>query len=335
MLSYILKRLLWMPVVLVLVVTLVFFLTHMVPGSAVRVLLGPHAGVAQLEKATAEYGLDKPLLTQYFLYMGRLLLHGDLGQSIVTRRTVVRDLSIYLPATLELTLFSLILIVVVGVALGVVAAVHRNSVFDIMARGVAVGGVALPQFWLGLMFILLFSFYLRWFPMGGRLEMTITPPLRVTGMYVFDSLFAGDRKAFWDALHHLVLPVLVMALTNLSTTTSMVRSSMLRTLSEDFTLMAKAYGHRPFRVHYVYALKNSLISAVSVIGLTTGYLLGGAVLVETVFDWPGIGLYAARSILHVDYAPVVGVALLSAAIYAVVNLITDLLYAALDPRIRY
>jgi len=167
------------------------------------------------------------------------------------------------------------------------------------------------------------------------MEMIITPPHRITGMYVFDSLFTGNWVAFWDALHHLALPVLVMALTNLSTTTAMVRSSMLRTLSEDFTLMAKAYGHRPFRVHYVYALKNSLISAVSVIGLTTGYLLGGAVLVETVFDWPGIGLYAARSILHVDYAPVVGVALLIAAIYAVVNLITDLLYAALDPRIRY
>jgi len=334
MLSYILKRLLWMPVVLVLVVTLVFFLTHMVPGSAVRILLGPHAGVAQLEKATAEYGLDKPLLTQYFLYMGHLL-RGDLGRSIVTRRTVASELLAFLPATLELTLFSLLLIVVVGVALGVVAAVHRNSVFDVMARGVAVGGVALPQFWLGLMFILLFSFYLRWFPMGGRLEMTLTPPPRVTGMYIIDSLLAGNMRTFWDALRHLALPVLVMALTNLSTTTAMVRSSMLRTLGEDFTLMAKAYGHRPFRVHYVYALKNSLISAVSVIGLTTGYLLGGSVLVETVFDWPGIGLYAARSILHVDYAPVIGVALLIAAIYAVVNLITDLLYGALDPRIRY
>jgi len=334
MLKYVLKRLLWMPVVLWLVVTLVFFLTHMVPGSAVRVLLGPHAGEAQLEKATEEYGLDKPLLTQYLLYMGHLL-HGDLGRSIATRRTVVSDLSTFLPATLELTLFSLILIVVVGIALGVVAAVHRNSIFDVMARGIAVGGVALPQFWLGLMFILLFSYYLRWFPIGGRLEMTLVPPPRVTGMYTIDSLLAGNLRTFWDALRHLALPVLVMALTNLSTTTAMVRSSMLRTLNEDFTLMAKAYGHRPFRVHYVYALKNSLISAVSVIGLTTGYLLGGDVLVETVFDWPGIGLFAARSILHVDYAPVVGVALVIAAVYAVVNLVTDLLYGALDPRIRY
>ncbi len=334
MLKYVIKRLLWMPLVLLLVVTLVFFLTHMVPGSAIRVLLGPHVGEAQLQKATAEYGLDKPLLTQYFIYMGHLL-RGDLGRSIVTRRPVATELATYLPATLELTFFSLVLIVVVGVVLGVVAAVHRNSPLDILARGVAVGGVALPQFWLGLMFILLFSYYLRWFPMGGRMEMTIAPPTRLTGMYVFDSLFTGNWAALWDALHHLALPVLVMALTNLSTTTAMVRSSMLRTLNEDFTLMAKAYGHRPFRVHYIYALKNSLISAVSVIGLTTGYLLGGDVLVETVFDWPGIGLYAARSILHVDYAPVIGVALVIAAVYAVVNLITDLLYGALDPRIRY
>jgi peptide/nickel transport system permease protein len=334
MLKYVIKRLLWMPLVLLLVVTLVFFLTHMVPGSAIRVLLGPHVGEAQLQKATAEYGLDKPLLTQYFIYMGHLL-RGDLGRSIVTRRPVATELATYLPATLELTFFSLVLIVVVGVVLGVVAAVHRNSPLDILARGVAVGGVALPQFWLGLMFILLFSYYLRWFPMGGRMEMTIAPPTRLTGMYVFDSLFTGNWEALWDALHHLALPVLVMALTNLSTTTAMVRSSMLRTLNEDFTLMAKAYGHRPFRVHYIYALKNSLISAVSVIGLTTGYLLGGDVLVETVFDWPGIGLYAARSILHVDYAPVIGVALVIAAVYAVVNLITDLLYGALDPRIRY
>ena len=334
MLRYVLKRLLWMPVVLWLVVTLVFFLTHMVPGSAVRVLLGPHAGEEQLRKATEEYALDKPLLTQYFIYMSRLV-QGDLGRSIVSRRPVIRDLATFLPATLELTLVSLLLIIVVGILLGVVAAVRRNGVLDVVARGIAVGGVALPQFWLGLMFILAFSYYLRWFPIGGRLALAVSPPTRLTGMYVFDSLFTGNWPVLWDSLRHLALPVIVMALTNLSTTTAMVRSSMLRTLNEDFTLMAKAYGHRPFRVHYVYALKNSLISAVSVIGLTTGYLLGGAVLVETVFDWPGLGLFAARSILHVDYAPVIGVALLIAAVYAVVNLITDLLYGVLDPRIRY
>ena len=193
----------------------------------------------------------------------------------------------------------------------------------------------MPVFWLGLMLILLFSYYLGWLPMGGRLDLTLSPPQRTTGLYVLDSVITGNWRTLGNALLHLILPGFTLALTNLSTTTAMVRSSMLRTLNEEFTLMQKAYGHSPFKVHYVYALKNSLISAVSVLGLTTGYLLGGAVLVETVFDWPGMGLCAAKSILYVDYAPVVGVALLIAFVYAIVNLATDLLYAVLDPRIRY
>jgi len=334
MTRYIVKRILWIPVVLWLVATLVFFLTHLVPGSAIRILLGPHAGEEQIRHAIKEYGLDKPLWNQYLVYIGKLV-RGDMGHSIVTRRPVLRELVTYFPATLELTLVSLILIIVMGVALGVVAAVHRNSILDVLARGIAVGGVAMPQFWLGLMLILLFSYHLGWLPMGGRLDLTLSPPQKLTGMYVLDSLLTGNWRTLGNAILHLILPAVTLAITNLSTTTAMVRSSMLRTLNEDFVLMAKAYGHSAFKVHYVYALKNSLISAVSVVGLTSGYLLGGAVLVETVFDWPGMGLFAARSILHVDYAPVVGVALFIAFVYAVINLITDILYALLDPRIRY
>ena len=334
MIRYIIQRVLWIPVTLWLVVTLMFFMTHLVPGSAVRILLGPHTSEAQIIKVTQEYGLDKPLITQYGVYL-RNLLKGDLGKSIVTRRPVLTELMTYLPATIELTLFSLVLIIVFGILLGVVAAVHRNSLFDILARGIAVGGVAMPQFWLGLMFILVFSYYLGWFPMGGRLALSVTPPQHITGLYVVDSLLTGNWHALGDAMLHLLIPGITLALTNLSTTTAMVRSSMLKTLGEDYTLMARAYGHPAIKINYVYALKNSLISAVSVIGLTTGYLLGGAVLVETVFDWPGMGLFAARSILHVDYAPVIGVAIIIAIVYAVVNLATDLLYAVLDPRIRY
>ncbi len=334
MIRYIIKRVMWMPVILWLVVTLVFFMTHLVPGSAVRILLGPHTSEAQIEKVTEEYGLDEPLFTQYLVYM-KNLLRGDFGKSIVSRRPVLTELITYLPATIELTVFSLLLIIVFGILLGVVAAVHRNSIFDVFARGIAVGGVALPQFWLGLMFILVFSYYLGWFPMGGRLALTMTPPERITGLYVIDSLLTGNWRTLGSSLLHLLIPGITLALTNLSTTTAMVRSSMLRTLGEDYTLMARAYGHSAVKINYVYALKNSLISAVSVIGLTTGYLLGGAVLVETVFDWPGMGLFAAVSILHVDYAPVIGVAIVIAAVYAVVNLVTDLLYALLDPRIRY
>jgi len=334
MIRYVIKRVLWIPITLWLVATLMFFMTHLVPGSAVRMLLGPHTSEAQIEKVTAEYGLDKPLLTQYWAYLGDLA-KGDFGKSIVTRRPVLKELVTYLPATIELTLFSLSLIIVFGILLGVVAAVHRNSPLDVFARGIAVGGVALPQFWLGLMFILVFSYYLGWFPMGGRLSLTLTPPHRITGLYVLDSLLTGNWRVLGNALLHLLIPGITLALTNLSTTTAMVRSSMLKTLGEDYTLMARAYGHSAVKVNYVYALKNSLISAVSVIGLTTGYLLGGAVLVETVFDWPGMGLFAATSILHVDYAPVIGVAIFIAIVYAVVNLVTDLLYALLDPRIRY
>jgi peptide/nickel transport system permease protein len=331
---YILKRLLQLPVVLLLVVTLVFFLTHAIPGSAIRILLGTHAGEEQIRHATEEFGLDKPLPIQYLIYVKKLV-QGDLGTSIVSRRAVLKDLIVYFPATIELSLAALLLIILVGVPLGVISAIHRNSVLDVLARGLAVGGVAMPQFWLGLMFLLFLFYWLGVFPGGGRLDLTISPPTRITGMYVLDSLLTGNWTTLANALKHIALPAITLALTNLSTTTAMVRSAMLQSLSQDYITMARAYGFGKFTVHYIYALKNSLISAVSVIGLTTGYLLGGAVLVETVFDWPGMGLFASRAILNVDYAPVVGVAMVISFVYVVMNLLADILYALLDPRIRY
>jgi peptide/nickel transport system permease protein len=332
--SYIARRLLMLPVVLLMVATLVFFLTHAIPGSAIRILLGPHAGEKQIEQATREFALDKPLLTQYVIYMKKLF-QGDLGDSIVSRRPVIKDLMTFFPATIELSFAALGVIIIIGVMLGVVAALHRNSPLDIFARGVAVGGVALPQFWLGLMFILLFFYWAGILPGGGRLELVMTAPKTITGMYIVDSLLTGNWQTLWNAVKHIFLPATTLALTNMSTTTAMVRSSMLRTLSEDYITMARAYGFGSFRVNYVYALKNSLISAVSVLGLTTGYLLGGTVLVETVFDWPGIGLFASQAILNVDYAPIIAVTMLVSFVYAIMNLIADILYAVLDPRIRY
>lgn len=332
--AYIIKRLLMLPLVVLMVATLVFFLTHAIPGSAIRILLGPHAGEAQIEKATKEFGLDRPLVVQYAIYMGKLL-RGDLGESIVSRRPVLEDLLTFFPATIELALVALVLIVVVGVLLGAVSAIHRSSLLDMLARGLAVGGVAMPQFWLGLMLILVFFYWSGWLPGGGRLELTLEPPATITGMYILDSLLTGNWKALSDSLVHIILPAATLALTNLSTTTAMVRSSMLQTLSQDYITMARAYGFSSARVHYFYALKNSMISAVSVLGLTTGYLLGGAVLVETVFDWPGIGLFAAQSIINVDYAPIIAVAMLVSTVYAIMNLAADILYAVLDPRIRY
>ncbi|MBW1712249.1 MAG: ABC transporter permease [Deltaproteobacteria bacterium] len=332
--AYVVKRLLMMPVVLLMVATLIFFLTHAIPGSAIRILLGPHAGEAQIQQATEEFALDRPLLVQYGIYMKKLF-QGDLGQSIVSRRPVIEDLMTYFPATIELSLAALILIIIVGVILGAVAAIHRSSLLDMFARGVAVGGVAMPQFWLGLMFILIFFYWSGFLPGGGRLDLTLTAPKTITGMYVLDSLLTGNWATLRNSLIHLFLPAVTLALTNMSTTTAMVRSSMLHTLSEDYITMAQAYGFSKTKVHYVYALKNSLISAVSVLGLTTGYLLGGTVLVETVFDWPGVGLFASQAILNVDYAPIIGVTMLISFVYVVMNLIADILYAVLDPRIRY
>jgi ABC-type dipeptide/oligopeptide/nickel transport system permease component len=331
--AYILKRLLMLPIVLLMVATLVFFLTHAIPGSAIRILLGPHAGQSQIDQATEEFGLNKPLLTQYLIHMKKLL-QGDLGMSIVSRRPVLKDLLTYFPATIELSLAALFMIIVIGVFLGIISAIHRSSIIDVFARGLAVGGVAVPQFWLGLMFILFF-YWAGWLPGGGRLELGVTPPKGITGLYTLDCLLTGNWSTLWDCLVHILLPATTLALTNLSTTTAMVRSSMLNTLSQDYITTARAYGFSNARVHYVYALKNSLISAVSVIGLTSGYLLGGAVLVETVFDWPGIGLFASQAILNVDYAPIIAVTMLISFVYVMMNLVADILYAVLDPRIRY
>lgn len=331
---YIAKRLAWVPIILLGVVTIVFLLTHLIPGSAIRVLLGPHATEAMVQRVTKEYGLDKPLVYQYGIYLWKLL-HGDLGKAIITGRTVVADLAIYLPATIELVVASLIIIIVAGITLGVTSAVYRNGIMDLLARGIAVGGASLPEFWLGLMIILLFFYWLGILPAGGRVDPYIGAPRHITGLYTLDSLLTGNWAAFKSTLLHLILPAITLSFVNLSTTTRMARSSMLRTLREDYITMARAYGFGRFRVNYIYALKNALTPVVSVLGLTTGYLLGGDVLVEAVFDWPGIGLYAAHSIVNVDYAPIVAVALLTSFSYVIINVIVDIMYALIDPRVKY
>jgi len=331
---YIAKRLALIPLVLLGVVTIVFLLTHLIPGSAVRVLLGPHTTEAQIQRVTEEYGLDKPLTHQYGIYLWKVL-HGDLGKSIITGRSVIADLGTYLPSTIELISAALIIITITGITLGVVAAVYRNGIFDFLARGLTVGGVAMPQFWLGLMVILIFFYWLGILPGGGKVDPSIGAPYHITGLYILDSLLTGNWAALESTLLHLVLPALTLAFTNLSTTTRMARTSMLKVLREDYIAMARAYGFGAFKINYVYALKNALTPVISVLGLITGSLLGGAFLVETVFDWPGIGLYATRSITNVDYAPVIGVALLTSFTYVLINIIVDITYTLIDPRIKY
>jgi len=316
------------------VVTLVFFLTHLIPGSAVSVLLGPLAGQAQIEDTIRKYGLDKPLVQQYTIYLSKLL-HGDLGRSIVTGRSTLKDIAVFLPASVELVGTSLVIIVVVGLALGVTSAVHKDKFLDVFARGVAVAGVSIPQFWMGLMAILVCHFWINLFPIGGRISAAVSPPAHITGLYVLDSLITRDWSALADSLYHMVLPTATLAVSSLSTITRVTRSSMLDTLKKDYIITAKAYGFTNLKINYKYALKNALISSISVLGLLVGYLLGGTFLVEAVFDWPGIGLYAAQSIVNVDYSPVIAVALIISGVYVSVNLLVDILYWILDPRIKY
>ena len=334
MFLFLIRRLAMIPITMWGVVTLVFFLIHAVPGSPVYVLLGPHAGEAEIQKAIEDFGLDRPLAHQYATYLARIFT-GNLGRSITTGRPVRTDLAVFLPATLELTLVSLLLIAVLGTLLGVLSALRPNTLIDTVSRGIAIGGVSMPQFWLGLLLILVFYYYLHWLPGGGRVDPFIRDLPRTTGLLILDSLLAGNWEALKSACFHMILPALTLAATNLSTLTRVTRNAMLRSLREDYITMMRAYGVREKRLAFLFAFKNALVAIVSVLGLTTGFLLSGSVLVETVFDWPGLGLYATTAILNVDFEPVVGVALLISLIYVVLNLITDVAYTLVDPRIRY
>lgn len=334
MFAYLLRRLLWTPVVIFIVVTVIFLLTHLAPGSAVHIALGPYATAGQIAKLTQSYGLDKPLFVQYGRYLWRLV-HGDLGESIVRRRAVATELGTFVPATLELVFFAMLLVTFGGVGLGVVAATHRDKPADVLARGVAVLGEATPQFWLGLMLLLAFSFGLHLLPTSGRIDTTIPRPRYITGMYIFDSLVTGNWSAFKSSVLHMVLPAFTLGITTLSTTTRLTRDGVLKVLREDYITTARAYGFAERTINYKYALKNGIIPAFTNLGMSAASLFGGAFLVETVFSVPGVGYYATTSIIHLDYAPVVGVAIFVSVVYIFFNLVVDLLYPMLDPRIRY
>ena len=328
------RRLLLMVPVLFGVSLLTFVLSHVVPGDPARMLAGTHAGAAQVQTVRHSYGLDRPLPVQYWLYMSNLL-HGDLGTALHTQRSVSDDLRAFLPATLELGLAAMFLAVILGVPLGVLAAVSRNRWPDHASRLLALSGVSLPVFWVALVLQLVLYYSLGWFPSGGRLDPTLTPPPSITGFYTIDSLLHGQLGLFANALWHLALPALVLSLGPLAVVMRITRSSMLEVMVRQYVRTARAKGVTRSSVVVHHALRNALLPTVTVIGLQFGYLLGGAVLVEYVFSWPGVGLYTAQSITASDYPAIMGVTIAIAALYVVLNLAVDLCYAALDPRIRY
>ncbi|HWQ15703.1 MAG TPA: ABC transporter permease [Roseiflexaceae bacterium] len=333
MARFLLRRFAGLLLVLVGVTVITFTLTQLVPVDPAAAALGQNAREEQIAAYRREHGLDRPPVEQYARYMGRLL-RGDLGVSIRTRRPVAADLRDFLPATIELSLAAMLVAVFLGVSLGVAAAVNRNGVVDGLARVFALVGGSLPIFFLGLLLLALLYTRLRWLPGPGRLDAVLTPPPRVTGMYTVDSLLAGNWALLRNSLAHLVLPAITLGYFSTAVLLRMTRSAMLDVLGQDYIRTARAKGLRERVVVLRHALKNAMIPVLTTIGITFGSLLSGAVLTETIFAWPGLGRYATTSAVSLDFPAVMGVTLVAAVVYPLVNTLVDLGYRVLDPRVQ-
>ena len=313
---------------------LAFFLIRLVPGDPIETLAGERgidpARHAELVRA---YGLDQPLLVQYGRYIGRVL-HGDLGKSMITQAPVLDEFRALFPATVELALCAVAFALVVGIPAGMLAAVRRNSVFDHGVMGVSLTGYSMPIFWWGLLLILLFSVQLGWTPVSGRLAVKyyIEP---VTGFLTIDALLSGEKGAFRSAVSHLVLPMIVLGTQPLAIIARMTRSAMLEVLGEDYIRTARAKGLSKLRVVGLHALRNALIPVITVIGLQVGVLFTGAILTETIFSWPGVGKWLIEAINRRDYPVLQGGVLLLGLIVMAVNLLVDVTYGIINPRIRH
>ena len=310
-----------------------FFLAQIVPADPAATALGSNAREEQIAAYRKQLGLDQPAPVQYLQYMGRLL-HGDLGKSIRTRRPVVDDLIDYLPATIELSLAAMSVALLIGIPLGILAALRRNTWVDGVARGFALVGGSMPIFYLGLLALGLFYRQLRWVPGPGRLDATVTPPTQITGLFTVDALLTGNWPVFANASAHLLLPALILGYFSTSVLVRMTRSSMLETLGQDYVRTARAKGLSERVVILSHVLKNAFPPILTTIGVTFGALLSGAVLTETIFNWPGLGRYATTSVTTLDYPAVMGVTLVAAFIYPLVNTFVDIGYSAIDPRVR-
>lgn len=333
MVAFIIRRLAFTAVTVLGAVTLTFFLANVIPSDPARAALGPDATEAQVANYRQERGLDRPLLVQYARYLGALL-QGDMGTSIVTRSPIIRDLAQFIPATVELFIPSLLIALVVGLALGVSAAVYRGSWIDQLGRVVSLLGLSMPIFWLGLIMQLVFFRWLGWLPAGGRLDRILLPPPTVTGMYTVDALIAGEWGIFWSALKHLVLPALALSTLTLGIVARMTRSSLLETLSSNFVRTARSKGLLERTVVWRHALRSALLPVLTVVGMRIGQMFGGAVLTETVFSWPGVGRYAFLGLRQLDFPVVMGFAIWATLVYSLVNLLVDLSYSFADPRVR-
>jgi dipeptide transport system permease protein len=334
MLRFILTRVSLVIPTFVGITLLAFFLIRLVPGDPIETMAGERGmDPARHEMLRKAYGFDQPVLVQYGIYVSRLL-HGDMGKSIITSESVLAEFLSLFPATIELAVCAILFALIVGLPAGILAAVRRNSIFDHGVMGISLTGYSMPIFWWGLLLILLFSVQLGLTPVSGRIAVRyyVEP---VTGFLLIDSLLSDDKGAFASALQHLILPTIVLGTVPLAVIARMTRSAMLEVLGEDYIRTARAKGLAPLRVIAVHALRNALIPVVTVIGLQVGVLFTGAILTETIFSWPGVGKWLIEAINRRDYPVLQGGTLLIGAVVMTVNLIVDLMYGLINPRIRH
>lgn len=329
----IVRRMITVTPIVIGVAVITFFLVNAIPGDPGRALAGPYASEATVAQIRANWRLDEPLLAQLLAYLGNLAT-GNLGVSIQSRAPVADEIFGRLPATLELSFTALLIMIVVGLGLGITAAVQNGRFLDHVARVVAVLGAALPVFWLALMAQLVFYSMLGWLPAVGRNTSEALTPDRITGFNVLDSILTGNWPALGDSVSHLILPALVLAVGGLAGIVRIARASMLEVLHTDYVRAATARGLGWRSVTLRHAFRNALLPSITVIGLLFGATLGGALVVEWVFAWPGIGTFAANSITNLDYPSIIGVTLLFAIAYLIVNLVVDVLYLVINPKLR-
>ena len=334
MFSFLLRRFALVIPTFLGITLLVFSLIRLLPGDPVEALSGERGMTDErYQRLLHEFGLDRPLWMQYLEYLWRAL-HGDLGYSTITHEPVFHEFITRFPATIELSMCAMLMALVIGLPAGIVAALKRNTVLDYSVMGASLTGYSMPIFWWGLLLILTFSVTLGWTPVSGRIAIQYDIPA-VTGFMLVDSLLSSDAGAFKSAVSHLILPAIALGTIPLAVIARMTRSSMLEVLREDYVRTARAKGASTLRVVGVHALRNALIPVVTTIGLQVGTLLAGAILTETIFSWPGIGKWLVEAIHRRDYPAVQGGILMSATIIIGVNLVVDLLYGVINPRIRH
>jgi len=330
---YIIKRLLQIIPVILGVTIIAFALIHLAPGDPARTMLGQHATETEINEIREKYGLDKPLYVQYFVWLGDVL-QGDLGRSILTHEQVATEIGARFPNTIELAIAAMIFAIIIGGLAGIISATKQYSITDYTVMGVALFGISMPVFWLGIMLMMIFGVTLGWLPIGGRIDLLI-PFNRVTGFMVFDSIITGNGTALISVLRHLILPAIALGTIPMAIIARVTRSSMLEVLRQDFIRTERAKGLTERKVIYKHAIRNAMVPVITVIGLNFGLLLSGAILTETIFSWPGVGRLVVNAVYARDYPLVIGCILVFALVFVIVNLVTDILYTFIDPRIHY